>query len=329
MQPIAARSRTNWRSLVFTALATAILPLSAAAGEQGPCEPIGQPDASNKSRKKAETDTVSAVISAVVSDAVLDERGFLVHTVSSPYQSGATKINVLLPDQRESNRRYPVAFVLPVEAADGTRWGDALSEVKRADLHNRFGVVCVYPTFSQLPWYCDHASDPKIRQESYFLNVVVPAVQSAYPVQRSAAGRWLVGFSKSGWGAWCLLLRHPDKFSKAVAWDAPLMMNGPGKYGSGPIFGDAANFGQYYVKRLLEKRGKQLGPAERLGLFGYDRFRTQHVQTHSLLERLRIKHAYRDGPQRRHHWNSGWLPEAFAWLATGAVSDRPPAGRER
>ena len=30
---------------------------------------------------------------------------------------------------------------------------------------------------------------------------------------------------------------------------------------------------------------------------------------------LKIPHAYRDGPQRKHDWHSGWLPEAVHFLA--------------
>jgi hypothetical protein len=35
------------------------------------------------------------------------------------------------------------------------------------------------------------------------------------------------------------------------------------------------------------------------------------------MEELKIPHAYRDGPQRKHHWNTGWVDEAARWLVTG------------
>jgi hypothetical protein len=63
-------------------------------------------------------------------------------------------------------QRYPVLYVLPVEPGEGTRWGSALAEVKRHDLHNEYGLICVYPTFSQLPWYADHPTDRGIRQKT-------------------------------------------------------------------------------------------------------------------------------------------------------------------
>ena len=49
----------------------------------------------------------------------VDANGFLVHTVTSPYQSGETQIRVLLPDERPPGKRFPVLYVLPVEAGNG------------------------------------------------------------------------------------------------------------------------------------------------------------------------------------------------------------------
>ncbi len=47
---------------------------------------------------------------------------------------------------------------------------------------------------------------------------------------------------------------------------------------------------------------------------GYDNFRTHHVEMHEQLARLAVPHVYRDGPRRRHHWQSGWLREAVDLL---------------
>ena len=51
-----------------------------------------------------------------------------------------------------------------------------------------------------------------------------------------------IGFSKSGWGAFSLLLRHPEVFGRAAAWDAPLMLEQPNRYGMGAVFGSQENF---------------------------------------------------------------------------------------
>ena len=109
-----------------------------------------------------------------------------------------------------------------------------------------------------MPWYADHPSDPEVRQESYFLKVVVPFVEQRVPGPADRDGRLLVGFSKSGWGAYSLLLRHPDHFGKAAAWDAPLMEQRPARFGMGPIFGTQENFEQYRITTLLDRQAPDL-----------------------------------------------------------------------
>jgi S-formylglutathione hydrolase FrmB len=251
---------------------------------------------------------------ATIAEAVRDDKGFLVHRVQADSQDKPTKLRVLLPARLEKGRRYRVVYVLPVEADDGNHYGDGLLEVKKRGLHDRHEVICVAPTFARLPWYADHPTDPKVRQESYLLRAGLPFVERTYPAVARPEGRLLLGFSKSGWGALCLLLRHPDVFGKAAAWDAPLDMDAPGKYGSGPLFGTRDNFRRYQVTRLLEEKAGKLGKGKRLAVLGYGNFRDAHVAVHALMERLKVEHDYRDGPRRKHDWHSGWVAEAVGFL---------------
>lgn len=254
------------------------------------------------------------VVEGDVSAARQDASGWLVHTVKSEFQAGETEIRVLVPQIPESARPYATLYVLPVEAGDGRRWGDAQQEILRHDIHNKYRLVCVYPTFSHLPWYADHPQQATIRQESYFLRVVVPFVERTYPVRHDSSGRLLVGFSKSGWGAFSLLLRHPDRFAKAAAWDAPLAMSQPNRYGMQEIFATQENFEGYRITSLLKQRAEELRTGSRLIHLGYGNFREQHLAVESLLQELQISHVFRDGPQRPHAWDSGWLPEAVQLL---------------
>ncbi len=120
-------------------------------------------------------------IAGSVSPAARDEAGILVHTVRSEYQFAPTKIRVLLPTALDKTTLHPVLYVLPVEPMDGVQWGDGLREVRNNDLHNKFGLICVQPTFSDVPWYADHPTNATCRQETYFLKVVVPFIDRTYP----------------------------------------------------------------------------------------------------------------------------------------------------
>ena len=237
------------------------------------------------------------------------EKGLLLHEVRCEMQAKPTLIRVLLPSKLDKARRYLLVFVLPVEAGTQTRYGDGLLEVQKSDLHNKKQAIFVQPTFAHLPWYADHPTNQAIQQERYLIDVVLPFVAKTYPISRDSSSRHLLGFSKSGWGAFTLLLRHPDKFGKAVAWDAPFMMGAPGRYGSGPIFGTRENFEKYQLTGLTRKADKTaLG--NRLMILGQGNFQKQHEQFHADLNRLGLAHVYREGTKRKHHWSSGWLTEA-------------------
>ena len=158
------------------------------------------------------------------------------HTVESGHQRGKTKVRILLPERLDASKRYRVVYVLPVEAGDGRRYGDGLAEIKKLGLHDKHKLICVYPTFSAVPWYADHPTSPGIRQEAYLLKDVLPFIEKTYPALAAPRGRLLLGFSKSGWGAWSLLLRHPGVFGKAAAWDAPLTKARPDAWGMKAIF---------------------------------------------------------------------------------------------
>lgn len=236
------------------------------------------------------------------------------HKIRSQYQAGELIVRVIRPTTVDRQRRYPALYILPVEARDEHRFGDPVAEAIKARLADRWQVICVFPTFSHLPWYADHPTDPQIRQESFFIDEVLPLIEREHPVRAERAGRWLVGFSKSGWGAYSLLFRHPDRFDRAAAWDAPLMKDRPNQFGMQEIFGTDAAFADYQLTKRLPALGSQLGTRTRLVLTGYDNFREHHEQFHGEMQRSQVRHEYRDGPRRAHVWGSGWLAEAVELL---------------
>ena len=261
--------------------------------------------------------------------APVDDGGFRLHTVRSPYQAGTTKVRVLLPDAFDKSQRYRVLYVLPVEALDGRRWGSGLQTIRKAGLHNRHKLICVAPTFSHLPWYADHPSDPMIRQESYLTRVVLPLVEKNYPAIPGRTGRLLVGFRKSGRGAFTRLRRNPEGCAAAAAFDAPLALDKPGPYGSGPIFGSRENFEKYRIESLLKKNAGRLGSSKRLALLGYFvNFRKQHEKARSWMNSLKIQHHWHKGQEWKHSWESGWLPRAIELIA-GDDKVRPEGNQLR
>lgn len=239
---------------------------------------------------------------------------FIVYTLQTEYQNGSNDIFVLLPDKLQPNQKLPVLYILPVNPGPQAAL-DGLNEAQRLNLHNRHNIICVAPAFEKMPWYADHPTDKHIRQESYLLNAVLPLIDEKLPTQKMPQQRFLVGFSKSGWGAWSLLLRHPDVFGCAASWDAPLMMDHITDYNSPDIFGTQENFEQYHIVNLLSNCQAMLRkqPA-RLVLGGYGYFEQDDVQIHKIMNLLAIPHNWDHGSKRTHSWNSGWLKPAITRL---------------
>ncbi len=244
--------------------------------------------------------------------------GFEIYTVESIYQKAAVKIRVLTPSKLVAGREYRVVYVLPVEPGERRDYGDGLTTVRNLNLHNRHNVIFVAPTFTDMPWYADHVSARKIWQETHFRTVVVPFVEDQYPVVAGPEGRLLLGFSKSGYGAFSMLLRHPDFFGRAVAWDAPVAMSDPGEgWGFTDVLGSTQNFQNYRITTLVRQRkGVLKTQPARLLLLGYgnNSTRSDHRELHQLMNSLGIPHVFVDGPHRSHHWGSGWVGNAVARL---------------
>ena len=240
------------------------------------------------------------------------ETGFFECELTTEYQSGPALVQILLPDHLDRSKTYPVLYILPVEGI-GSKFGHGLVEAQKADIANKYGVICVYPIFNKAsPWYGNHATEPTLRQEDYVVKALVPFIDSKYPTQKDKEGRWLIGFSKSAWGAFTLLFRHPDVFGYAAGWDGPLMLDGNGK-DWGPM-GLSVNFGTREAMLpnlpsvLAKENASWLKKRPRLVL-GLGKFWAGHVKKmEALLESLGIPHVYRSDLTVEHRWDTGWFP---------------------
>jgi hypothetical protein len=240
------------------------------------------------------------------------ELRYRLHTFRSQNQAYETPLRILEPSNLRSLRNPRVLYVLPVNPDIGFRWGDGLVTAARLGLADKHGMIVVAPSFSTWPWYADHPQNPRIRQETYFVREVVPYVDRLYP---NAQTRLLAGFSKSGNGAILQLLRHPDLFAAAAAWDAPLMKTSPDQFGMSEVFATQEGFDPYSIPALLERNAELfLSKPARLAHFGYGSFQEHHTQAHEAMRRLGIPHRYDNSVKREHRWDSGWLEGAVAAL---------------
>lgn len=243
------------------------------------------------------------------------------YRIDSPYQQHSTVVRVLLPDRIDTKRTYRVLYVLPVVENNNRKHGDGLQEMVKHDFHNIHQLICVAPEFTAKPWYADHSDNMGRQDESHLLKTVLPFIDRRFPTSRTREGRLLIGFSKSGWGAITLLMRNPETFHKAAAWDTGIRVD------TGPIdeqdrerriqayFGSKDNFERYRISTLIESRGKHLGGEERLFYYNTEGKRAKGgVEVHRLLVESGIPHRYLFEKRRQHRWDSGWIPLAVKFL---------------
>lgn len=239
------------------------------------------------------------------------EPTILTETVAGPSQPTPTSVQIILPETLDLAQRYRVLYILPVEPGTEDHYGSGIREAAKADVANKYNVICIAPTFTAMPWYADHPTDPALQQERHFVETVVPWVDAHYPVEKSAHGRLLLGFSKSGYGAVMLLLRHPERFGRAVAWDAPVDKVRPDQFRMIDVFGTEAYFESYAISNLIRTRGTLLkdGPPR---IFLMRKREGDHPMeaTRDALKTAGIPHVYELTEDIAHRWDSGWLPRA-------------------
>lgn len=250
-----------------------------------------------------------------------DSTGADVYEVTSPYQASSLPLRILAPQGADPANILTHVYTLPVQPGPAGQWGDPLQIIQSHGLHNRCGILVICPSFSDWPWYADHPSDGTIRQESYFLKTIVPFINGICPKQTPK--RILLGFSKSGLGAFSLMLRHQDMFECAGAWDAPLMKNFPDEFEMPQVYGTHANFTNYQFSRLLAQNGDAFRSRPRFVLGGYGGFREHMAAAHTLMVQENIPHLYHNEVKREHRWDSGWLEgmlDALIRLGSGTLA---------
>jgi len=252
---------------------------------------------------------------------------YLQYSVTSTRQQFETIIRVLEPDDLASVENPRLVYLLPSTPELSHRSGDGLDEVLRHDLHNQYGLVFVAPTYSDWPWMTDLPDQPMFQQLMFFLEEIVPFIDTRYP----ELSRSLVGYSKGGSAALQILLRYPETFAAAAAFDSPVMKSRPDQWEMPYFWPSPERFQDFAIPHLLRTRGDELGEHARISLHGYGNFgknppewSQDHLsEAHTLLSELGIAHLYDNETYRAHRWDSGWLADAVA--AVARMTDRPTA----
>lgn len=160
--------------------------------------------------------------------------------------------------------------------------------------------------FPAMVWYNQTVRDQAIRQ--------IDAMHLASIV--------LVGFSKSGLGAWNIARALPGRLAATIIFDAPAAREELPPWSTAAFYPDnAAWLADLPIRHVAEFK-TALPKGHRLILISGANF---HDEMSALLRALTdagIAHTFLPRPHLKHHWNSGWIEEALALLHQQPVPTR-------
>lgn len=230
--------------------------------------------------------------------------------VNAPLQRGPTLLRIALP---ATGTPRVIVLVLPVQDGLRTTYGDSLTEALRCPIVDTHHIAVAAPTFTDSPWGVDHTTDPQLRQETHLVDVVCPLLDHILnpSILNPGLPRFALGFSKGGFAALNMLLRHPDLIAGASIWDASMLRDRPTPDQLLAVAGTPDQVARYHIPTALRTAAPRLDTDTRLVLGGYGTLRADQRAAHRLLRDAGVDHRYYDGPRRAHRWDSGWMPRAL------------------
>jgi S-formylglutathione hydrolase FrmB len=239
---------------------------------------------------------------------------------------GPQVVRVLQPSHPAAGVAHNFMIVLPVEPGLGTTYGNGLATVQALDAQDQYNLTVVEPTFKFYPWYANSSSDPNVQYETFVTQELVPWVKQ----HLATTGKeqvWLLGFSKSGFGAQDLILKHPEVFTLAAAWDFPANMSSYDQYdGTVTNYGTDANFQASYrlTAAFVQAHAAPFQSSNRIWIGGYSLYQQDMSAYDKLLTAAGIEHSTENPTPAAQSWDSGWVPQAIAALYQDSLN--PPAG---
>ena len=131
-------------------------------------------------------------------------------TSQEDYSEYFSQFLVFKPESYDSDKKYPLVFMLHGHSGDYTQWSEIVDLKYYANKY-RFIIVC--PDGHYDSWYVDSPILKESQFESYLFNDLVPEIFSNYGIDSNNI--FITGLSMGGHGAINLFLNHPKFFKSA------------------------------------------------------------------------------------------------------------------
>ena len=134
----------------------------------------------------------------------------------------------------------------------------------------------------------------------------------------------LVGFSKSGLGAWNLTLAMPDRVAVTIIFDAPVTGDHWPHPSAAEFYPDDAAWQQDLPLRRIAEFRAVVPASHRLILVSGKCFHDEMCRFSQVLREAGVAHEFLSQPQRPHHWQSGWIEEVLSFAGASPVTPAVP-----
>jgi pimeloyl-ACP methyl ester carboxylesterase len=119
----------------------------------------------------------------------------------------------------------------------------------------------------------------------------------------------LVGFSKSGLGAWNIARRIPDLVAGTIIFDSPVARDTLPPWGTAPFYKDDAAWQEDLPLRTCEHFKAAMQADHRLVLISGAGFHDEMSVLSAHLSSMALQHVFLPRPDMKHHWNAGWIED--------------------
>jgi pimeloyl-ACP methyl ester carboxylesterase len=131
----------------------------------------------------------------------------------------------------------------------------------------------------------------------------------------------LVGFSKSGLGAWHIARTMPDRVAATIIFDAPVARAELPPWGTKPFYADDEAWQADLPLRNVQAFDAAMPQTHRLVLISGANFHDEMASLSQALSAIGHQHVFLDRRDMKHHWNAGWIEEGLRKLKEVDVND--------
>lgn len=241
----------------------------------------------------------------------------------------------LPPDYDNTNRRYPVLYLLHGYSDDETGWtqfGEVKAIADKQIRENQMTEMIIAMPDGGVSWYINSA-DGKVKYEDFFITEFIPFIDATYRTRTEKRYRGIAGLSMGGHGTLIMAMKHPELFATAAPLSAGIftkeeLINMPEENWNnvfGPPYGK--NKGADRVNDHLNKNWVlalvETGNAEELLKVKYyidcgdkDFLIKGNMALHALMIDKKIPHEFRvrEGVHNWDYWRTA-LPEVFKFVS--------------